>query len=125
MPEREILEEPQKAWPEANDNPMKDAGAVMRGVILGADGRVSKTIKSQARVFVIKEKKASFLPKAKVHAALRLYKGVDFVGAFPGLEAEGKEARSFKVCDPGDLEAQRAELEEITCGRCNRRDEGR
>ena len=101
------------AWMQAYDNPMKPVVAAMREVILGADDRITETIKWQAPTFVYKGNIASFFPKAKKHATLMFHQGATIPGTFPNLEGDGKEARSMKFADLDDVAAKTDELRAI------------
>ena len=94
------------AWMSGYDNPMKPVVEATRQVILGADGRITETIKWQAPTFVFKGNMASFFPKAKKHASLMFHKGAEIPGEFPNLTGDGKEARSFKINDLHDLKSK-------------------
>lgn len=50
------------------------------------------------------------------------HKGAVIPGAFPNLEGDGKEARSFKVADLDDLAAKSDELKSIFVAWCDLRD---
>ncbi len=110
------------AWLDAYDNPMKQVVAAIRELALAADARITEDIKWQAPTFVYKGNIASFFPKAKKHASLMFHKGAEIPGAFPHLEGDSKEARSFKVASLEDLEAKRDELSAIFVAWCDMRD---
>lgn len=110
------------AWMDAYDNPQKDLVQAVRLAILGADPRVTETIKWQAPTFVYKGNIASFFPKAKKHASLMFHKGAEIEGNFLSLEGDGKEARSMKFADAADLDAKRAELAAIITAWCDQKD---
>ena len=109
-------------WLARYDNPMKEIVAATRVVVMGADPRVSETIKWQAPTFVYKGNIASFFPKAKAHASLMFHKGAEIAGDFPHLVGDGKEARSFKVASIEDLAAKSDELRAIIKAWCDQKD---
>ena len=84
-------------WLSEYDNPMKPVVAAMREHILQSDARITEAIKWQAPTFIYKGNIASFFPKSKKHASLMFHKGAEIPGAFPHLEGDGKEARSFRL----------------------------
>jgi hypothetical protein len=110
------------AWLDAYDNPMKPVVSAIRDLALATDPRITEAIKWQAPTFVYKGNIASFFPKAKKHASLMFHKGADIPGSFPGLEGDGKEARTFKVADLDDLAAKSDELKSIFRAWCDMRD---
>lgn len=111
------------AWLRAYDNPMKPVVEATRELMLRADARIGETIKWQAPTFEYKGNLASFFPKAKKHASLMFHKGALIPGAFPNLEGDGKEARSFKIASLDDLAQKETELRSIVKAWCDLRDE--
>lgn len=109
-------------WLSEYDNPMKHVVAAMREHILQSDTRITEAIKWQAPTFIYKGNIASFFPKSKKHASLMFHKGAEIPGAFPHLEGDGKEARSFKVASLEDLEGKADELSAICIAWCEMRD---
>ena len=109
-------------WMARYDNPMKPVVQAMREAILAADPRLGECIKWQAPTFTYKGNMASFFPKSKAHASLMFHKGAEIPGDFPGLEGDGKEARSFKVASLEELDAKREELQAIARAWCDFRD---
>ncbi|WP_136657546.1 DUF1801 domain-containing protein [Nitratireductor sp. XY-223] len=109
-------------WLEAYDNPMKPVVAAMRELILAHDARIDEAIKWQAPTFIYKGNIASFFPKAKKHASLMFHKGAEIPGTFPNLQGDGRETRSFKVHDLGDLEEKADELKSVFTAWCTMRD---
>lgn len=93
-----------------------------RAAILAADDRIGECIKWQAPTSTYKGNMASFFPKSEAHASLMFHKGAEIPGGFPGLEGDGKEARSFKVASLEGLEAKHAELQAIARAWCDLRD---
>lgn len=109
-------------WLETYDNPMKPVVSAIRDLALAADPRITEAIKWQAPTFVYKGNIACFFPKAKKHASLMFHKGAEIPGDFPGLEGDGKEARTFKVASLDDLEGKAEELKAIFVAWCDMRD---
>lgn len=110
------------AWLAAYDNPMKPVVTAIRDLVLESDPRISESIKWQAPTFEYKGNIASFFPRARKHASLMFHKGAEIPGAFPHLEGDGKEARSFKVKDLADLAGKSDELRAIFKAWCAMKD---
>ena len=110
------------AWLDQYDNPMKPVVSAMRDLILACDTRITETIKWQAPTFMYKGNISSFFPKSKKHASLMFHKGAEIPGAFPNLEGDGKEARSFKVASLEELEGKAQELQAICIAWCDMKD---
>jgi hypothetical protein len=101
------------AWVTAYDNPQKDLVMAVRDVILGADERVTETIKWQAPTFVYKGNIASFYPKARQHVSLMFHTGASLPDPTGLLEGTGDTSRVAKFADAADLEAKRQALEDL------------
>ena len=100
-------------WFDNYDNPQKDNVQRVREIMLGADDRVTESIKWKAPTFEYKGNIASFYPKAKKHVSLMFHQGAKIPGEHPILEGDGDTSRSAKFADLGDIEAKRAALEEV------------
>ena len=109
------------AWFAAYDNPQKDLVMAVRDVILGADERVTETIKWQAPTFVYKGNIASFYPKAKQHVSLMFHTGASLPDPTGLLEGTGDTSRVAKFADPADLEAKRPALQDLVRAWVDRR----
>lgn len=110
------------AWFASYDNPQKALVQATRDICLAADPRIGECIKWQAPTFTHKGNIASFFPKARAHVSLMFHTGAKIPGAFPNLEGDGAEARSFKIKDAADLAAKTGELQAILRAWCDMRD---
>jgi hypothetical protein len=105
-------------WFEEADHPLD---ALMRGtrdVILGADDRVTESIKWKTPTFSYKGNIASFNP-SKRFVSLLFHRGAEIPGDHPRLEGDGRLARTMRFADLDDLEAGRAELEAVIRAWCD------
>jgi hypothetical protein len=99
------------AWLEELDHPHRDAMLRVREVILGADGRVTETIKWRSPTFMFEGNIASIQPQAKRHVNLMFHRGAKIPGKHPLLQGGGGTARFMRFADLDDVEAKRADLE--------------
>jgi hypothetical protein len=108
-------------WFEEADHPLD---ALMRGtrdVILGADDRVTESIKWKTPTFSYKGNIASFNP-SKRFVSLLFHRGAEIPGDHPRLEGDGRLARTMRFADRDELEAGRAELEAVIRAWCDSRE---
>lgn len=110
------------AWFETYDNPMKPAVQLVREVILGADPRITESIKWQAPTFEYLGNIASFYPKSRGHVSLMFHQGAVIPGEHPLLEGRGATSRTAKFAGLDDVEAKRADLEAVIRAWCAYRD---
>ena len=110
------------AWFETYDNPMKQAVQRVREIILGADPRITESIKWQAPTFEYRGNIASFFPKSRGHVSLMFHQGAAIPGEHPLLEGAGATARTAKFADLADVEAKRQALEAVVRAWCAHRD---
>ncbi|WP_432477973.1 DUF1801 domain-containing protein [Nocardioides sp. GXQ0305] len=94
------------AWFETYENPQKDLVQAVRDVVLGADDRVTETIKWQAPTFVYAGNIASFYPRSKQHVSLMFHQGASLPDPEGLLEGEGDTSRVAKFADADDLAAK-------------------
>lgn len=109
------------AWFATYDNPLKAAVQQVREIVLGADPRVTESIKWKAPTFEYKGNIASFYPKSKKHVSLMFHQGARIPGHHPILEGEGDTSRSAKLA-PAEIEARRGELEAVIRAWCAMKD---
>ena len=109
------------AWFEGYDNPLKADVQRVREIILGADPRVTESIKWQAPTFEYKGNIASFFPKSKKHVSLMFHQGASIPGDHPILEGDAATGRTAKI-PPGQVEARKAELEAVVRAWCDLKD---
>jgi hypothetical protein len=100
-----------EAWFKELDHPLKDAMLRVRKVILGADRRVTETIKWKSPTFMFEGNIASIDPKAKKHVSLLFHQGAKIPGKHPGLEGGGGTARFMRFGNLDEVEANRDGLE--------------
>jgi hypothetical protein len=100
-----------EAWFKQLDHPLKDAMLLVRKVILGADRRVTETIKWKSPTFMFEGNIASIDPRARKHVSLLFHQGAKIPGKHPGLEGGGDTARYMRFGDLDEVEAKRADLE--------------
>jgi hypothetical protein len=108
------------AWFAAADHPLDELMQRTRDVILGADDRVSESIKWKTPTFAYKGNIASFNP-SKRFVSLLFHRGAEIPGDHPRLEGDGKLARTMRFADLDQLEAGRAELEAVIRAWCDSR----
>ncbi len=112
------------AWFATYENPQHDLVQAVRDVVLGADERVSETIKWQAPTFMYKGNIASFYPKTRTHASLMFHRGADLDDPDGLLEGEGDVSRVAKFLDADDLASKRDALQALIRQWVARRDGG-
>jgi hypothetical protein len=94
-----------EAWLAALDHPLKDVILAARTAILGADERVTETIKWQSPTFMFEGNIVSIDPKAKKHVTLLFHRGAEIPGVHPQLDGGGKLARYIRFADAGAVAA--------------------
>jgi hypothetical protein len=104
------------AWFEDYDNPQKDLVLAVREVVLGADPRVTETIKWKAPTFVYRGNIASFYPKSKQHVSLMFHAGASLPDPDGLLEGDGDTSRVARFLDADDLAAKTGALRELILG---------
>lgn len=108
-------------WLAALEHPLKDVILAVRAAILGADARISETIKWQSPTFMYEGNLASIDPKARRHVAVLFHRGAEIPGHHPLLEGEGKLARYARFPDLETVAARRGELEAVVHAWCDAR----
>ena len=89
-----------------------------REIILGADTRVTESIKWKTPTFEFRGNIASFNP-SKRFVSLLFHRGAEIPGDHPRLEGDGRLARTMRFAASDELEAGRAELEAVIRSWCN------
>jgi hypothetical protein len=107
------------AWLAELDHPLKDVIEAVRTVFLGADERITETIKWQSPTFMYEGNLASIDPKARKHVAVLFHRGAEIPGEHPLLQGEGKLARYARFSDISAVEAGRAELTAVVRAWCD------
>ena len=97
-------------WFDERDHPLDAALQRAREIILGADERVSESIKWKTPTFAYRGNIASFMP-SKTVVSIMFHRGVEIPGRHPRLEGDGKLVRTMRFGDLDDVEAGRADLQ--------------
>jgi hypothetical protein len=105
------------AWLDAAGHPLETTMRRARDIILGADGRVTESVKWKTPTFSYKGNIASFNPSKKV-VSLLFHRGAEIPGDHPRLEGDGKLVRTMRFAGLDDLEAGRADLEAVIRAWC-------
>jgi hypothetical protein len=106
------------AWFEALDHPLKDAMLRVRGIILGADRRVTEAIKWKSPTFGFDGNIASIEPRSKKHVSVLFHQGASLPGRHPHLEGGGATVRYMRFADLPDVRAKKADLEAAIRAAC-------
>jgi hypothetical protein len=112
------------AWFQAKQHPQIELMAAVRRVILGADARITESIKWQTPTFAYKGNIVSINPTAKAYVSLLFHRGASISGDHPILEGGGDIARYARFDSAADLDARRQELEAVVRAWCDDRDRG-
>jgi hypothetical protein len=97
-------------WLDEADHPLDATMRRAREIILGADDRVTESIKWKTPTFAYRGNIASFNPSKKL-VSIMFHRGAEIPGDHPRLEGDGKLVRTMRFGDPDELEAGRADLE--------------
>ena len=89
-----------------------------RDIILGADDRVTESIKWKTPTFAYRGNIASFNP-SKHLLSIMFHRGAEIPGDHPRLEGDGKLVRTMRFTGPGELEATKADLEAAVRAWCD------
>jgi hypothetical protein len=105
-------------WLDESGHPLEAAMRRAREIILGADERVTESIKWKTPTFAFEGNIASFNPSKK-HVSLLFHRGAEIPGDHPQLEGDGKLVRTMRFADLGEVEAGRADLEAVVRAWCD------
>ncbi len=108
-------------WFEELDHPLAYAMQRARRIILGADDRVTETIKWSTPTFVYKGNILSFAP-SKTAVSLMFHRGAEIPGDHPLLEGDNKLVRTVRFADLDGVEAGRPDIERVIAAWCDWRD---
>jgi hypothetical protein len=97
-------------WLDEAGHPLDAALRRTREIILGADERVTESIKWKTPTFSFQGNIVSFNPSKRL-VSLPFHRGAEIPGDHPRLEGEGRLARTMRFSDLEDVEAGRADLE--------------
>lgn len=105
-------------WLDDADHPLDAVLRSARDVILGADDRVTESIKWKTPTFEYKGNIASFNPSKHV-VSIMFHRGAEIPGGHPRLEGDGKLVRTMRFADLDQLEAGRGDLEAVVRAWCD------
>jgi hypothetical protein len=105
-------------WLEEANHPLDATMRRARDIILGADDRVTESIKWKTPTFAYKGNIASFNPSKNV-VSIMFHRGAEIPGIHPRLEGDGKLVRTMRFTDLHDLEAGRPDLEAAVRAWCD------
>ena len=104
-------------WFAAKAPPQAETMQRVRRLILDADPRVTESIKWATPTFSFSGNIVSFNP-AKKFVSLLFHRGAEIPGDFPGLEGEGKLARTMRFADVADVDRGADELQAVIRAWC-------
>lgn len=104
-------------WLDEKDHPLDAAMRRAREIILGADDRVTETIKWSTPTFVFEGNIASFNPSKRV-ISIMFHRGAEIPGDHPLLEGAGKLVRTMRFAGVEEVEARRGDLEAVIRAWC-------
>jgi hypothetical protein len=105
-------------WLDEADHPLEPMLRRARDIILGADDRVTESIKWKTPTFSFRGNIASFMPSKKV-VSVMFHRGAEIPGDHPRLEGDSKLVRTMRFGDLDELEAGRADLEAVVRAWCD------
>jgi hypothetical protein len=105
-------------WFDEVEHPLDTIMRRARDIILGADDRVTESIKWKTPTFAYKGNIASFNPSKNV-VSIMFHRGSEIPGDHPLLQGDGKLVRTMRFTDLDQLEAGRADLEAAIRAWCN------
>jgi hypothetical protein len=105
-------------WLDQADRPLEATMRRARDIILGADERVTESIKWKTPTFAYRGNIASFNP-SKHLLSIMFHRGAEIPGEYPRLEGDGRLVRTMRFSDRDELEAGRADLETTVRAWCD------
>jgi hypothetical protein len=96
-------------WLDAAGHPLDATLRRAREIILGADDRVTESIKWKTPTFAFKGDIASFNP-SKNMVSIMFHRGAEIPGDHPRLEGDGKLVRTMRFAGLDELESGKADL---------------
>jgi hypothetical protein len=85
-------------WLDQADHPLEATMRRARDIILGADDRVTESIKWKTPTFAYRGNIASFNP-SKHLLSIMFHRGAEIPGEHPRLEGDGRLVRTMRVSD--------------------------
>jgi hypothetical protein len=104
-------------WLDETAHPLDATLRRARDIILGADERVTESIKWKTPTFAFKGNIASFNPSKNV-VSIMFHRGAEIPGEHPRLEGDGRLVRIMRFADVYELETGRADLEAVVRAWC-------
>ncbi|HSL11272.1 MAG TPA: DUF1801 domain-containing protein [Actinomycetota bacterium] len=108
-------------WFAERDHPMPEAMQLARDIILGADRRVTESIKWKTPTFAYEGNIASFNPSKRL-VSLMFHRGAEIPGRHPRLEGDGKLARTMRFSSLEEVKAGREDLAAVVRAWCDMKD---
>ena len=105
-------------WLAELEHPLKDVILAVRAVFLGADERITETIKWKSPTFMYEGNMASFNPRTKAHVSLMFHTGASIAGKHPRLEGGGDTARYMRFADLAEVEDAADEIRAVVAAWC-------
>ncbi len=105
-------------WFDEADHPLDATLRRARDTILGADDRVTESIKWKTPTFAFKGNIASFNPSKRL-VSIMFHRGAEIPGNHPRLEGDGKLVRTMRFASLEELEEGRADLEAAVRAWCD------
>jgi hypothetical protein len=105
-------------WLDETNHPLDAMMRRARDIILGADERVTESIKWKTPTFAYEGNIASFNP-SKSRISIMFHRGLEIPGEHPRLEGDGKLVRTMRFSDLDDLEAGKGDLEAAVRAWCD------
>ena len=105
-------------WLDEANHPLDAAVRRAREIILGADDRVTESIKWKTPTFSYRGNIASFNPSKKL-VSIMFHRGAEIPGEHPRLEGDGRLARTMRFAGLDDVEAGRDELAAVIRAWCD------
>ena len=96
-------------WFADKAHPLEEAMQLVRATILKADARVEESIKWKTPTFSYRGNIVSFNP-ARNFVSLLFHRGAEIPGEHPGLEGDGKLARTMRFADAEEVAERTDEL---------------
>jgi hypothetical protein len=106
------------SWFADFEHPLKDVMLDVRRVILGADERITESIKWKTPTFSYKGNLVSFQSNAKKFVSLMFHTGAQIPGEHPHLEGDAAQVRTMKIANLDELAQKRAALEAVVQAWC-------